>query len=112
MSPFSFLTSSSTAFRPVSGSYAAMNFWIAFWSLPRYIEKCAARTSDGAGKRSSPTAVVVPAAAAVVAAGADVVLAAAFLLSDGNLPANTKPATGSTSTATAIARRRRNTLSI
>ena len=52
----------------------------------------------------------VLAAAAVVAAGAGAVFATgAFLLSDGNLPANTKPATGSTSTATAIARRRRNT---
>ncbi len=53
---------------------------------------------------------MVAAAAAVVAAGADAVLVAAFLLSDGNLPANTNPATGSASTATAIARRRRYTL--
>ena len=82
-----------------------------FWSFARCIEKCAARTSLGAGNRCSPAAGVA-AAAAVVAAGADVVFVAPFLLSDGNLPANTKPATGSTSTATAIARRRRKMLRI
>ena len=62
--------------------------------------------------RRRPLAVVA-AAAAVVVAGADVVFGGrGFLVSDGNLPANTNPAIGSASTATAIARRRRYTFRI
>ena len=106
MSPFSFLMSSWTAFSPLFASYAEMYLETAFWSFARYIEKCAARTSDGSANRAGPESAVVAGAAAAVVAGA-VFGAAGFLESDGNLPANTKPAIGSASTATAIARRLR-----
>src|SRR4051794_5929222 len=88
-----------------------MYFWTASWSFARYIEKWAARTSDGASKRVGPgSAGVAGAAAAVLAAGAGV--AVDFFESEGTRPANTNPATGSASTATAIARRLRYVLRI